>query len=98
MINREMEPVEVLTYTEINSVGQKRMGTPTSRSVEMFIKVNTQNNVADPRYVDCDLIGLTKDYTITTSNVIKYDGIKYNVKYLINTPRYLVVYLKNNEK
>lgn len=94
MINREMKPVEVLTYTGVDSVGQKRMGEPTTREVEMFLKVYTQSNVADPRYIDCDLIGLTKDFTINTSNVIKVENDKYSIKYILNTPRYLVIYLK----
>lgn len=89
-----MKPVEVLTYEEVNSIGQKRMGEPTTRTVDMCIKVYSQSNVADPRYIDIDLIGLSKDYEINTSNVIKVDNNKYNVKYTLFTPRYLVVFMK----
>jgi len=94
MINNEYKPVEVLTYSGVDSVGQRRMGEPTTKTVEMFYKTYSQTNVADPRYVDIDLIGLTKDYTITTSNVIKINEDKYSVKYTIFTPRYLVVFMK----
>ncbi len=94
MINNEMKSVEVLTYSEVNSVGQKRMGEPTTKTVEMFIKIYSQSNVADPRYLDVDLIALSKDYEISTSNVIKVENDKYNVKFILKTPRYLVLYLK----
>lgn len=89
-----MKSVEVLTYNEVNSVGQKRMGEPTTKTVDMFIKIYSQSNVADPRYLDIDLIALSKDYEISTSNVIKVENDKYNVKYTLFTPRYLVLYLK----
>ena len=94
MINRELQPVEVLTYSGVDSVGQRRQGEPTTRTVEMFFKVYSQSNVADPRYIDCDLIGLTKDFTITTSNVIKINEDKYSIKYILHSPRYLVVFMK----
>lgn len=94
MINNEMKSVEVLTYSEVNSVGQKRMGEPTTKTVDMFIKIYSQSNVADPRYLDVDLIALSKDYEISTSNVIKVENDKYNVKFILKTPRYLVLYLK----
>ena len=96
MINRENKEVEVLTYSGVDSVGQRRMGEPTTKTVEMFYKTYSQTNVADPRYVDIDLIGLTKDFTINTSNVIKIENSKYSVKYTISTPRYLVVFMKKN--
>ena len=96
MINREYEEVEVLTYSGVDSIGQRRMGEPTTKTVEMFYKTYSQTNVADPRYVDIDLIGLTKDFTINTSNVIKIENSKYSVKYTISTPRYLVVFMKKN--
>ena len=89
-----MKSVEVLTYSEVNSVGQKRMGEPTTKTVDMFIKIYSQSNVADPRYLDVDLIALSKDYEISTSNVIKVENDKYNVKFILKTPRYLVLYLK----
>lgn len=94
MINNEMKSVEVLTYSEVNNVGQKRMGEPTTKTVDMFIKIYSQSNVADPRYLDVDLIALSKDYEISTSNVIKVENDKYNVKFILKTPRYLVLYLK----
>lgn len=94
MINRDYKPVEVLTYSGVDSVGQRRQGKPTTKTVEMFYKTYSQSNVADPRYIDCDLIGLTKDFTINTSNVIKINNDRYNVKYTILSPRYLVVFMK----
>lgn len=89
-----MTQVEVLTFEGVDEVGQKRMGEPTTKTVDMFFKTYSQTNVADPRYVDIDLIGLTKDYAINTSNVIKIENNKYSIKYTVTTPRYLVVFMK----
>ncbi len=97
MINREIRNIEVLTYSGKDEVGQKRMGEPTTRTVEMFFKTYSQTNVADPRYVDIDLIGLTKDFTINTTDIIKIDNDKYSIKYTTLSPRYLVVYMKKNK-
>ena len=40
-----MKQVEVLTYSGVDSVGQKRMGEPTTRTVDMFF------NPSAPRYL-----------------------------------------------
>ena len=88
MIQREWQDVQVLSYEDIvDEYGQKRQGTPTIRIVEMVCKIYSQTNVTDPRYVDVDLIGLTKDKDITDENVIVIGDEKYNVKYVIPSSR-----------
>ena len=53
----------------------------------MVCKIYSQTNVTDPRYVDVDLIGLTKDKDITDENVIVVGDEKFNVKYIIPSSR-----------
>lgn len=40
-------------------------------------------NVNNPKYVDVDVIALTKDNTVTDSNQVMKDGIPYNIKWII---------------
>ena len=88
MINREWQDVQVLTYSDdLDEYGQKRQGEPTVRVVEMVCKIYSQTNVEDPRYVDVDVIGLTKDKQITTDNVLIVGDEKFNVKYVIPSSR-----------
>jgi len=88
MINREWQDVQVLTYSDdLDEYGQKRQGTPTVRIVEMVCKIYSQSNVDDPRYVDVDVIGLTKDKDITDENVIIIGDEKFNIKYVIPSSR-----------
>jgi hypothetical protein len=93
MINNEMKTVKVYTYEIKNSVGQK-MTSEIGRDVDMFIKIHTQTNVADPRYVDIDLVALTKDFSIKEGNVIEIDNVRYDVKYTTPSKRYLQILMK----
>jgi len=95
MINREMQTVQVLTYTNTkDAYGQKRQDTPSTRNVDMVVKLYSQNNVQDPRYVDVDKIGITKDRTINTTNQIQVGTEVYNVLFTIPSGKYLQVLMK----
>lgn len=95
MYIRDKRIVEVLTYTnERDSYGQKRQSVPTSREVEMDIKIFSQVNVSDVRYVDVDVIGLTYDKSITDANQIKFDDRVYDVKYVIPSSRLNQILMK----
>lgn len=95
MYIRDKRIVEVLTYTnERDSYGQKRQSEPTPREVEMDIKIFSQVNVSDVRYVDVDVIGLTYDNSITDANQIKFDGRVYDVKYVIPSSRLNQILMK----
>lgn len=85
-INREWKKVEVITYdNSLDEYGQKRQGNHSSRMVEMVCKIYSQNNTADIRYTQVDLVGLTEDKEIDDSNQIVVDGEKYEVLYVIPT-------------
>lgn len=88
MINREWKTVQVITFSnELDEYGQKRQGSSTSRDIQMVCKIYTQNNVDDPKYVDVDMLGLTKETNITDANQIEIDNVKYNIKYIIPSGR-----------
>ena len=60
----------------------------------MVCKIYSQTNVTDPRYVDVDLIGLTKDKDITDDNVIIVGDEKFNIKYIIPSSRLYQILMK----
>lgn len=95
MINREYIPVSIITYKNgIDEYGQKKITVDNKRTADMVIKIYSQTNVTDPRYVDCDYIGITKDKDITDANDIEFNDIVCNVKYFIPTPKYTQVLMK----
>ena len=96
-LNREFEPIVVKTYTSgVDEYGAIRQKGSTTRTVEMVVKINNQSNVQDPRYIDCTLVGITKDKSITDANTVMYQGKEYNIKYIIPSPKYLTLLMGNN--
>ena len=94
MINREWQKVKVVTFSdELDKYGQKRQGESTEREIEMVVKIYTQSNVEDPKYVDVDMIGITKDKDITDANQIEIGDDRYNVKFIIPSGRYCQVFM-----
>ena len=94
-INRGMRKVDLLTFaTTQDAYGQTRTGEPTVTKVEMFVKTYSQKNVTDPRFVEVTDIGITKDFTITTSNQIVFDSHTYNVLFTIPSERMNQVFLR----
>lgn len=89
MIQREWQTVKVNTYTgNADTYGQIRQDTPTQTDVEMVVKIYSQTNVSDPRYVDVELIGLTKDKWITDANTITINSQLYIIKRIIPSGKY----------
>lgn len=70
----------------VDAYGQLEAGLP--RSIELSVKLYSQQNVDDPRYVDVDLVGLTKDTSIVPGEVISLAQGDYRVKYVIPTGRW----------
>lgn len=99
MKNSEAKTVSLLTYSDtvaspaVDAYGQIKKGSYTTSSIEMYVKVYSQANVQDPRYVDCEVIGLTKA-DVTTKNSILIDSIKYEVLYVVPTRRMNEVFLR----
>lgn len=98
MINREMRAVTVISYADtVDEYGQKRQGTSTERTTDMVVKLYSQSNTSDVRYLDVEVIGLTKDKNITVQNRIKFDSVEYDVLYLIPSGRYTQVLMRKRQ-
>ena len=88
-IQRELQSANVLVYgLSTDDYGQLEAGIPTQRTIQMAVKVYSQQNVDDPRYVDVELVGLTKDTSIVPGEVISLAQGDYRVKYVIPTGRW----------
>lgn len=95
MINNEMKQVQLLSYgSTTDDYGQLRQSTPTSIYIEMMFKIYKQTNTGDMRFVDVEVIGLTKHTAITTSNEIQDGNDIYQVLYVIPSKRYTQVLLR----
>lgn len=94
MINNEMRTVSLLSYAStIDAYGQVRKGTSTSTNIEMMVKTYSQSNVDNPKYVDVELVGLTKA-NVSVENRIVIDTIKYDVLFVTKAKRYNEVMLR----
>lgn len=86
-IQRELQSATVKGYTmNVDAYGQLEAGLP--RSIELSVKLYSQQNVQDPRYVDVELIGLTQDKNIVPGEVVSLAQGDYRVKYVIPTGRW----------
>lgn len=95
MIQREKKVVQVVSFsTSTDLYGQKRTQQTGTRDVEMVIKIHTQTNTDDVRFVDVDMIGLTLDKNITTTNQIVDGESHFNVLYVVPSGRYSQVFMK----
>ena len=98
-INRELQSATVTGYAHesaspynlsVDTYGQLEAGTP--RTISIAAKVYSQQNVQDPRYVDVEMVGLTKD-AIAPGEVVSLAQGDFRVKYVIPTGRWQEVLL-----
>ena len=88
-ITRELQSATIKTYgLTVDAYGQLEQGTPTTRAADIAFKIYSQMNVTDPRYVDVEAVGLTKDKSIVPGEVISFAQGDYRVKYVIPTGRW----------
>ena len=95
-IKRELQSVTIKAYAHesaspydlvVDDYGQLTYAS-TTRSAKMAVKVYSQQNVQDPRYVDVEMVGLTQDKSIVPGEVISFAQGDYRVKYVIPTSRW----------
>ena len=87
-ITRELQSATIKTYgTSVDRYGQLIPNDET-RTAEIAFKVNGQQNVADPRYIDVEAVGLTKDTSIVPGEVVSLAQGDFRVKYVIPTSRW----------
>lgn len=65
----------------------------TTRSAQMTVKIYSQQNVSDPRYVDVEMVGLTKDTSIVPGEVVSLAQGDFLVKYVVPTGRWQEILL-----
>ena len=87
-ITRELQSATIKTYgTSVDRYGQL-IQSETTRTADVAFKIYAQANVPDPRYVDVEAVGLTKDTSIVPGEVISFAQGDYRVKYVIPTGRW----------
>lgn len=100
-IKRELQSVTIKAYAHesaspydlvVDDYGQLTYAS-TTRSAKMAVKVYSQQNVQDPRYVDVEMVGLTQDKSIVPGEVISLAQGDYRVKYVIPTGRWQEILL-----
>lgn len=84
MINRELKNVTVKSYSATpDAYGQMDTGTATStKTIQAVVKVNNRTNVQDIRYLDIDIVVLSKE-SVTVSDRLEIDGVNYQISSII---------------
>lgn len=94
MINRDLQTVSVITFTTgVDSYGQTRTSQASTRNVEMAIYPYSHSNVNNPKFLEYELIALTKDNDIDYSNSLQFNNKKYDIKYIIKSARHNQLFL-----
>ena len=87
-ITRELQSATIKTYgTTVDRYGQL-VQSDVTRTADIAFKIYAQQNVQDPRYVDVEAVGLTKDTSIVPGEVISFAQGDYRVKYVIPSGRW----------
>lgn len=87
-ITRELQSATIKTYgTTVDRYGQPVLSDVT-RTADIAFKIYAQQNVQDPRYVDVEAVGLTKDTSIVPGEVITFAQGDFRVKYVIPSGRW----------
>lgn len=93
MINREMHDVTYRAFDNTKDEYGQLKQTYEDSTIQMMIKIQNQINVEDPRFVDVDSIGISKDLLVAGNKII--DGEKvYLIKYVIPSSRFQQALLK----
>lgn len=71
----------------VDEYGQFMYSVPT-RTADIAFKLYSQMNTQDPRYIDVEAIGLTKDTSIVPGEVITFAEGDFRVKYVIPSGRW----------
>lgn len=92
-ITRELQSATIKTYgTTVDRYGQPEQSDVT-RTADIAFKIYAQQNVQDPRYVDVEAVGLTKDTSIVPGEVISFAQGDFRVKYVIPSGRWIQLML-----
>ena len=93
MINREKHIVTYRAFTNTkDDYGQLKQEW-VDTNIEMMIKIQNQINVEDPRFVDVDSVGISRELLTAGNKIIDNDRV-YLIKYVIPSSRYQQALLK----
>ena len=87
-ITRELQSVTIKAYGTATDAYGQLIQSEATRTADIAFKIYAQANVPDPRYVDVDAVGLTKDTSIVPGEVISFAQGDFRVKYVIPTSRW----------
>lgn len=87
-ITRELQSATIKTYGTTTDAYGQLIQSETTRTADIAFKVNMQQNVQDPRYVDVEMVGLTKDKSIVPGEVVSFAQGDFRVKYVVPTGRW----------
>ena len=93
MINRELKKVTYRAFANTKDDYGQLKQVYTDTDIEMMIKIQTQVNVEDPRFIDCDCVGISKNLLVAGNKIIDNDKV-YLIKYVIPSSRYQQALLK----
>ena len=95
MIQREWQSVTRRVFKDgTNDYGQLRKLGYDDYTIKMVVKIYTQTSTENPRFLDVDLLGLTKD-TVECGDQIIIGTKKYDVKYTIPSEKLTQVFMTN---
>lgn len=93
MVNRELHKVKYRVFDDTkDDYGQLKQSFEDTE-IEMMIKIQSQVNVEDPRFVDVDSIGISRELLVAGNKIIDGDKV-YLIKYVIPSSRYKQALLK----
>lgn len=91
---QEMRDVTLVSYTnDKDDYGQRRRVIESTKTIQMIPRIYSQAVDNNPQYNDVQMIGLTTEKGITSSNSVIIDGVTYNVKFTVPTWRFDVIYM-----
>lgn len=93
MINRELKQVTYRAFDNTKDAYGQLKQSYTDTDIEMMIKIQTQFNVEDPRFVDIDCVGISRELLEAGNKIIDGDKI-YLIKYVIPSSRFQQALLK----
>ena len=86
-ITRDLQSATIkANTTSVDRYGQIVQGD--SRTIDVAVKLYSQANVQDPRYVDVEMVGLTKDKNVKPGEVLTVAEGDFRVKYVIPSSRW----------
>lgn len=93
MIIREMKKVTYRVFDNTKDAYGQLKQSYTDSQIEMMIKIRGQVNVEDPRFIDCDCVGISRETLVPGNKIIDGDKV-YLIQYAIPSSRYQQVMLK----